>query len=970
MKPLDFLLNDLNDEQKQAVTHGEGPLLIVAGAGTGKTTVITKRIAWLILSGICKPDELLALTFTEKAATEMEERVDRLLPYGYVHLWISTFHAFCDRILKQHALDIGISNEYTLLDKTALWLLMRKNFNRFELDYYRPLGNPTKFIHALIKHFSRAKDEEITPGAYIEYAKKMSECETETQRISELAHAYQTYEQLLFEHNALDFGSLIMYTLKLFRDRPALLEKYRTQFKYVLVDEFQDTNWAQYELIKMLSAPKNNLTVVGDDDQSIYKFRGASIANVLEFRKDFPESTNIVLVHNYRSSQKILDKAYQFIQANNPNRLEYQEQLPKKLQSMRAVGVSDIFSIYSQTQRDEAYDVCQSILQLREAHPEISWGDIALLVRSNDTALPFLESLEHHSIPFVFLAQKGLYLKPIILDLLAYIQVCINPYHSPSLYRVLCMSQWNVSMQAIIDCSHAAHKGALSLWEVALKNDQKEFAHLISCIQEHGELAKTAKLVEIILAILKGTGILSLIKEDDLAHNREHTRYIFQFFGKVKKFQEDNPGAKLIDFFETIALFQEAGDEGTLATDSEIGPDTVKVMTVHGSKGLEFEAVFLLNLIDRRFPTIHRADALELPLDLVKETLFEGDFHLEEERRLLYVGMTRAKRFLTFSWCKQTGVSSVRKPSRFLHELGMLPAESTEKHADIQIKEDLPVRNDNTTHQYILPTILSYSQLKAFQTCPLQYKFAFLIKIPTFGKPLFSFGKTMHATLQHFFETLKERIDSPQSLLFLKQNSGYTECENSICVSYDELLAIYQKDWIDEWYISKQQKDEYYQKGKTMLTSFYDDIVKNPRVPLYLEQDFTLKLQGTGEYMIAVKGRIDRIDELPEGGVEIIDYKTGTPKTNEGLTSDDKEQLLVYQLATEEVLGKKVSQLIYYYLEDGSRVSFLGGEKEKEKIKSMIKKTDSEMKESNFSATPGWHCRFCDFKDICEFRQL
>jgi DNA helicase-2/ATP-dependent DNA helicase PcrA len=338
------ILKDLNPEQKKAVTFGQGPFLIIAGAGTGKTTVITKRIAWLILSKKAKPEEILAVTFTEKAAGEMEERVDRLLPMGYLELWISTFHSFGERILKNHALEIGLPDDFKLLNQTEQNLLIRQNFDRFNLDYYRPLGNPTKFISALVKHFSRAKDEEVWPEDYLEYVKelklneeernevtklrsyevtKLKEIE-EIKRLEEIANAYHVYQQLLLENNALDFGDLINYTLKLFRQRPHILEKYRQQFKYILVDEFQDTNWAQYELIKLLAAPQNNLTVCADDDQSIYKFRGASISNVLCFKKDYPQTKEIVLIKNYRSKQNILDLAYKFIQLNNPNRLEWQ----------------------------------------------------------------------------------------------------------------------------------------------------------------------------------------------------------------------------------------------------------------------------------------------------------------------------------------------------------------------------------------------------------------------------------------------------------------------------------------------------------------------------------------------------------------------------------------------------------------------------------------------------------------------
>ena len=300
------ILEDLNPEQRKAVTFDNGPFLIIAGAGTGKTTVITKRVAWLILSKKAKLEEILAVTFTEKAAGEMEERVDRLLPMGYLELWISTFHSFGERILKNHALEIGLPDDFKLLNQTEQNFLIRQNFDKFNLDYYRPLGNPTKFISALVKHFSRTKDEEIWPEQYLEFASELkqnldnmlsgetgvknSKFETrnpkqiqntkykiqnkektpqEVSRLEEIANAYHTYQQLLLENNALDFGDLINYTLKLFRQRPHILEKYRQQFKYILVDEFQDTNWAQYELIKLLAAPKNNLTVCADDDQCL-----------------------------------------------------------------------------------------------------------------------------------------------------------------------------------------------------------------------------------------------------------------------------------------------------------------------------------------------------------------------------------------------------------------------------------------------------------------------------------------------------------------------------------------------------------------------------------------------------------------------------------------------------------------------------------------------------------------------------
>ncbi len=345
-------LTKLNLAQKQAVTHDKGPAILIAGAGTGKTTVITERIAYLIEQNKAKPEEILAVTFTEKAASEMAERVDKLLPLGYAELWIHTFHGFCEKVLKNYAIDIGLPNDFKLLDTTATWLLVRQNLDKFNLDYYQPIGSPTRFIHALITHFSRCKDEVVYPEEYLQYAEAThlntdqagdrEEIEQETLRVREVANAYHVYQQLLLEKNSLDFGDLINYTLRLFQKRPVILKKFREQFKYILVDEFQDTNWAQYELIKLLAAPQNNIMVVGDDDQAIYKFRGAAISNILSFKKDYTKKnqplTEIFLTDNYRSGQKILDTAYNFIQLNNPDRLEYQYQRSRKKLNKKLVS--------------------------------------------------------------------------------------------------------------------------------------------------------------------------------------------------------------------------------------------------------------------------------------------------------------------------------------------------------------------------------------------------------------------------------------------------------------------------------------------------------------------------------------------------------------------------------------------------------------------------------------------------------
>ena len=319
-------LDTLNEAQREAVTHAGGPLLIVAGAGTGKTTVLTKRYAHLLANGLTT-DHILALTFTEKASTEMEDRILGLLPVGTYDFWISTFDGFCERILEAHGLEIGLPNDPRILTPSDAWLMLRRRLHELPLHFYKPLGNPTKFLRAILQHISRAKDEGVTWQDYAAYVQRVEERPDdvggmdEVLRLKELARVYEAYQKMMWDEGAIDFGDLILETLRLLRERPAILKKYQAQFQEVMVDEFQDTNGAQYDLIKLLVGERRHLTVVGDDDQAIYKFRGASLANIMQFREDYSEAKTVALIQNYRSRKEILDIAYRSIEHNNPHRL-------------------------------------------------------------------------------------------------------------------------------------------------------------------------------------------------------------------------------------------------------------------------------------------------------------------------------------------------------------------------------------------------------------------------------------------------------------------------------------------------------------------------------------------------------------------------------------------------------------------------------------------------------------------------
>jgi len=973
-------LKKLNEEQKEAVVHEKGPLLIVAGAGTGKTTVITQRIVYLIEKKLAKPEEILAVTFTEKAAGEMEERVDTLLPYGYVDLWISTFHSFCERVLRDHALDIGLPADFKILDPTAGWLLVRQNLDKFKLDYYKPLGNPTKFIQTLISHFSHCKDQEVYPEDYLGYSERLktrddSPENQETERIKEVAEAFHVYQKLLLENSYLDFGDLINYCLKLFKKRPLILKKYREKFKYILVDEFQDTNWSQYELIKVLAVPKNNLTVCADDDQAIYRWRGASFSNIIQFKKDFPEAKQISLVRNYRSAQNILDLAYKFIKANDPDRLEYVNKINKKLiASDKSEGI--IEHITAKNLDEEVGKTIKKILEILEKDREANYNDIAILVRANNAANVFTKALERAGLPYQFLASKGLYSKPIILDVISYFKLLDNYHESSAAYRILNLPFLEIPYDDIVKITQYSHRKTKSIFEtmgeMALisgvsQKTQEKIPFILSLIKKHSAFSREKIVSEIFLAFLGESGYLKYLASKN---DKEQIDVLNQFYKRIKSFEESSIEPSLKNFMEEIIFEIESGEEGKLEFDPEQGPDMIKVMTIHGAKGLEFKYVFLVNMVDKRFPTIERKDLIELPEELIKDIKPEGDVHLQEERRICYVAMTRAKKELYFTSAEDYGLARKKKLSRFLIEMGYKDKfESKNLKSKNGLLEPV-VKNPEIKSQKesgYLPDHFSFSQLAAFEKCPLQYKFNFVLKVPIKGKAVFSFGKTMHNTFYSFLKAVSESNENNQSDLFGFPEKKVKTIKNDGAFKLEDLLLIFEKNWIGEWYETKSQKEEYYKLGKKIVKDFYEEFIKNPpkvfkiNNSLALEMPFNLKI---GKNMLF--GVIDRIDEK-DGGVAIIDYKTGSSK--EKLTPEDKEQLLIYQIAVEEIFKLKPKELIYDYLNDGKKASFLGSEEEKENLKEKIKREIENIKKSKFEPTPGWQCGFCDFKDICDFAQ-
>jgi DNA helicase-2/ATP-dependent DNA helicase PcrA len=944
------LLENLNKEQLGAVQHKEGPLLIVAGAGTGKTTVITRRIAYLIEQNIAKPEEILALTFTEKAAGEMAERVDLLLPLGYHDLWIYTFHGFCERVLKNHGLDIGLSNDFELFDETRQWALVYKNLDQFDLDYYRPLGSPEKFIDSLISHFSRLKDEHISPEEYLDFAQKLKlnkdkvgkessknqeqsdDEETEIKRIEEVANAYHTYQTLLLKNNALDFGDLIVYTLELFKKRPKILQFYQKQFKQILVDEFQDTNFAQFELVRLLSGDDQNLCVVGDDDQSIYKFRGASVSNILKFKESFPKASQITLVENYRSSQEILDLAYKFIQANNPDRLEVKLKIDKRLKA-NTLEQATIEVIEGRDLPDELNEVAKRILQLKSVRAPVNveantlsvppktgylsqkgeknteaatWNDFAILIRANSAADSLLPVLDKAGIPYTFVSNTGLYKKPVVLDLLSYFDLLDNAHNSQALYRVLSLPRFHLSHTELSEILQYTKQRTVNLFEALTpaltmaqisEEGKKRIRKLLDVLRSHSVISKTATAAEMLVMAVEDLGIKEMLAEET-AQAVESRELLEQFYKKIEKFEAESAHKSLHDFLDRLDLELMSGNEGEIQFDPNKGPESVKVYTVHAAKGLEFKYVFVINLVDKRFPSQNRKDPIEIPKELVRDILPEGDFHLQEERRLFYVALTRAKTHLFLTWAKDYGGKQAKKPSQFLVETGLVPSEKVSKATGKVVFEPKAEKLEQVYER--LPERFSFTELKDFETCPLRYKYQHYLKLPLPGSQQMSFGCTIHDVLEEFTKAYRSNINLKQVDLF-----GSKPSDNPV-PDFRLMEDLYQKKWVDDWYKNKAEKEKYRKEGLKMLKTFYERLAEIKPQIKFIEQFFRMPL-GEWEFV----GKIDRADEGKEG-LEIMDYKTG--KVPKG--KSDLDQLYIYQWAVEEHFKQKVSSLKYWYLKD------------------------------------------------------
>jgi len=943
----------LNKHQQEAVTHKKGPLLIIAGAGTGKTTVITERIKHLIVDKNIPPSSILALTFTEKAAFEMQERIDILLPYGYTNLWIHTFHSFCDKILRDNVHQIGLDPNYRLLSESESILLLRAHIFELGLKLFRPLGNPTKFTDAILSHFSRLKDEDIAPVEYISWAKKNKS--DERQQYLELSNAYREYEKFKVKESAMDFSDLISNTLLLFRTRKSVLNAYQKQFQFLLVDEFQDTNYAQNELAILLAGDDHNITVVADDDQSIYRFRGAAISNVLQFKKNFPKTKIITLTDNYRSTQIILDSAYNLIQHNNPNRLEVVEKIDKKLKSHSRAAKSAIEIIHETRAEDEADMIARKITGFSKKY---DYRDMAILVRANNHAQLITTAFARHKIPYQFLGPGYLFQQEEIKDLISYLVFLTNLSDSVSLFRVLSMDIFDIPYIDINYLLNYAKRKNISLFEALSFVDQinitsktqKKILEFRQMVDRHTKRIKKDTAGQILYYFLVDSKLFQTLLNTSSVKEERRAQNIAKFFDRIKNFETERKDTNILTVVEWIMLMLQMGDSPTAAEVDMREKSAVNILTVHSSKGLEFKVVFLVNLVSDRFPTRERKEKIPIPAAIIKENMPENiDFNEQEERRLFYVGMTRAREKLFFTAADFYGSGKrVRKLSPFIYEA--LPEFSKqdqlkEKTQQLSFSEVLSVYEEKEEKQEekqpFKISYITFSNLQMFDICPLHYKAKVILGIPTPPAAVQSFGISIHNTLYNFYKQLQE---------------GNTP-------SLKQLLTILEKEWKKEGYQGKEEK-EYFSEGVRMLKKFYETEARKPANVLGLELPFSFVLKNG----VKVFGKIDRIDKKGNG-IEIIDYKTGedNPKADKA----HQLQLEMYALAAtrvkDAVLNKdpKDITLTLHFLKGNTKKSMNFKKEDLDKLEDDLIEKIEEIEKSDFKCSKSVLCQNCEYRLLC-----
>ena len=899
-------LDDLNPAQRLAVTHAKGPILVVAGAGTGKTQVITRRIAYLILKRRIPAEQILALTFTERAAREMEGRLDLLLPYGQTATKVMTFNAFGDDLLRRFGIEIGLDPGFRVMSQSQQLVWLHDHLDNLKLHYYAPIGQPTGFLGDLARYFGRLKEELVEPAAYSKWAKSHQRkvgaepaARLEVVKQLELANSYKIYQSQTRVEGLIDFNDQVTLALELLRQRPNVLATLRGETSYILVDEFQDTNLAQAELLAELAGRNGNIMAVGDDDQSIYKFRGAAISNILSFRERYPKAETVVLTENYRSTQSILDSAYKLITHNNPERLEAKYQIDKHLTSSRRGSQPQV--VYELTWRDEADAIAVDIV--RRLKDGAAAADIAVLLRKRNQAQILINAFNRASIPHHYQGDDTIYNRPEVKVLMYFLQQIIDPRDDVSLYHLLSSEVFNLDMALLGRASSLARRRNVGLAEILATelSDGKsaELEHFLKLNQRWREATKSLTVGQLSYDFLVHSGYLKhltdLSQTDPLAELK--VSHIAKFFKQLENYEAIARDPSTYGFVANLPSLERSG--ATSAAEADPFGQAVQILTIHQSKGLEFDTVYIFDLTRGTFPSSRRAERIELPDELLRgERLVEGDWHLAEERRLMYVAMTRAKTSLVASFSSDHGTVQPKKPSPFLAEAFGYDATAAVRPAPRSALQQIELFAGQDSLAPLRPSFLKGENLELtphqiddYLLCPLNFYWLYVLEVPQPLRPALAYGSLIHQVISYYFE---------------QRRAGK--------VTLAQLDRLIDQLWRGEGYPSRGQAERQQAQAHTTIKSFWRREETAGRLPAYTEKSFHFEAAP----QVMVNGRFDAV--YVDGKiVEIRDFKTSQVSDTE--TADKRAaasvQLAVYGLAWSNLMGQIPTTLTLDYVETG-----------------------------------------------------
>ncbi len=911
-------LKRLNDQQRQAVKSTPGALLVVAGAGTGKTQVISYRLAYLIDQLKVKPSEILAVTFTDKAAREMETRLTELLARYILDVKITTFNSFGHDLLRRFAYELGLSQDLQLLTDTQQVVFLREQIDNLRLNYYAPITNPEGFLYELTGYFSKLAAELVPAAKYTKFVQNLTKQaktkpeKEEAARQRELAYAYKRYNELKRQANLIDFDDQVTLVVELLERFTNVRAKVQAECRYILVDEFQDTNSAQSRLVDLLVGNDQNIMVVGDDDQSVYRFRGAAVANILSFADRYPKANRLALTKNYRSSQPILDAAYRLVQYNNPERLESKYSIDKRLIGQFS-GPKPILKTFL-TLDEEAAWVATDIKQ-RLKKGQLA-AEIAVLLRKNAQASTLTAQLEARAIDYLVIGQKeDLYRQPVVRLLLNFLRVVTDPHDSTSLYHLLAVEPYKLDGSYLRDQAALAKRSHEPL-EVVLKTtfeakDQKQaetIDQFLAKLAEWRDLLPSLSVGQLCLRFLDDTGYLhKLIARARREPALDQTiNYLNQFFGGLGQFGRIATDDSAIGYLSALPALLGGGQNLVIEDLPELFGQKVRLLTIHKAKGLEFECVYLFDMTQDTFPARRQASSLEPPAELLSQPIqAEAQTHLAEERRLMYVAMTRAKRNLILTYSSDHGGRQAKRPSIFIEEALGEQAQLAKLKPKLvntdQIELFRTPKPDKKAISNLPPSLfngiklaLSARQIEDYLMCPAEFYLRHILSPPQPLDFALEYGNLIHSAIQLFNRRL---IDGHRPKL-------------------EDLLTYLKSNWPKESFISQGHNRRSLAQAKKTLTAFYERERKAKRPPRYIEQPFEIEL---ADLDTIVRGRFDAVYEAES--VEVRDYKTGAASITGQAKADQKAkdslQLGIYALAWQNLKHKIPDILSLDFVDSG-----------------------------------------------------